>query len=203
MKRLLWASVPYLLMAAVSHSAWAQAQDDAGRTRFRVVSPPSIVGFDARATVAGSFAGETNEVSGDIFVDLSALAKGVRATIRANAAALRTGIGLRDSDLQVVMETGRHPEIRFTLTGIESPKPGLRPGDQLEVVVTGTMEIHGVQRAVQLPVTVTVGPQGIEVRGRTALRMTDYGMRPPRVFFVVSVEDEVQARFTLVAEPGR
>ncbi len=177
----------------------AQPTDEAGRTRFRV-TPPSIVGFDAQATQVGAFSGETRDVQGEIFVDLSALGKGVRGTITVNAASLKTGIGLRDSDLLAVMDTGRYPVIRFTVTEVQSPKPTLGPGDQAAVTVTGTLEIHGVPRTVRVPATVTAGPRRLEVRGRFPLRMTEYGIQPPRVFFFIRVQDQVEVSFTLVGE---
>ena len=169
---------------------------------FRVVSAASLVGFEAQATPVGAFGGQTRDVSGQIVVDLAALAKGVRGAISANPAGLSTGIGLRDSDLQAVMETARYPVIRFTVTEVRSPKAALVPGDQVEVVVTGTMEIHGVRRTIQVPATITVATEKIEVRGRTALQMSDYGIQPPQAFFFIRVQDQVRVQFTLVAEPA-
>lgn len=67
--------------------------------------------------------------------------------------------------------------------------------------MTGTMEIHGVRRTIQVPATVTVATGRIEVRDRTALQMSDYGIQPPQAFFFIRVQDQVQVHFTLVAEP--
>lgn len=190
-----------VLILVLSLSAPVAAEAQQARV-FRIVSPASVVGFEAQATRVGAFSGQTRDVQGEIAVDPSALVKGVRGTISANAASLNTGIWLRDSDLQAVMETARYPVIRFTVTEVQSPKTALTPGDEAMLTVTGTMEIHGVQRTVQIPALVRVGAERIDVRGGTSLRLTDYGIRPPRVFFVVRVRDEIRVHFTLVAEAG-
>jgi hypothetical protein len=39
--------------------------------------------------------------------------------------------------------------------------------------VTGTIEIHGVRRTIQVPATITVATGRIEVRGGTALQMSE------------------------------
>jgi len=187
-----------LVILAVGLAAPLPAGAQADRV-FRIVSSASVVGFEAQATGVGAFGGQTRDVRGEIAVDFSALDRGVRATVTADPATLTTGIGLRDSDLQAVLETSRYPEIRFTVTQIRGPK-ALSPGDEATVTVTGTMEIHGVRRTIEVPALVRLGADRVEVRGGMPLRLTEYGIRPPRVLFVVRVQDEVQVHFTLVAE---
>lgn len=190
-----------VLIVLVSLSAPGAAEAQQTRV-FRVVSSASVVGFEAQATRVGAFSGQTRDIQGEIALDLAALTKGVRATVHVNPATLSTGIWLRDSDLRGVMETDRYPTIRFTATEVRTPRAALAPGDEVALTVTGTMEIHGVRRTVEMPVLVRVGAERIDVRGETSLKLTDYGIRPPQVFFIVRVQDEIRVHFTLVAERG-
>jgi polyisoprenoid-binding protein YceI len=199
-RRWLWTVLPLVVLSG-GRPAGGQPADELGRIPFRILGGSSLVEFEAHATSVGAFHGNTRDVSGVLFVDLSALAKGVRGTISVGAATLRTGNSLRDADLQVTMDTAHYPVIRFTPSHVNSPTPMLTVGDRQEVMITGTLEIHGAARSVQLPAGVTrVASNRLEIQGRMPVRMTDYGIRPPQVFFVIRVQDEVQVDFRLVVE---
>src|SRR5438093_1114856 len=65
----------------------------------------------------------------------------------------------------------------------------------------GRMWIHGAERSMTFPGRVRRRDDGLWVRGESPLRMSDFGVGPPRRFFF-RVADIVLASFELVLVPG-
>ena len=87
-----------------------------------------------------------------------------------------------------VLDVARYP---FATIAIRSAG-----GDFVDADVT----LHGVTKAVHLPVRVTAGPNSLDVSGEFVIRQTDFGIEPLSVLGgAVRVEDAVPIRFTLHA----
>lgn len=127
-----------------------------------------VLSFDGRATV-GDFTGTTSTVSGAMTggSDLSA----VRGWVEAPVNTLKTGNGRRDRDLNKSMESDKFPAVRFDLAQVT---PGVSRGDSTAVTLDGSLTIHGVKREVTTPATVVFETDGIHLRARFPLNLTDY-----------------------------
>lgn len=105
--------------------------------------------------------------------------------------AFRSGISIRDINAQrTVFETDVYPLITFTLTETTVEQP-LAVGTAQEALVTGTLAMHGVERTVSVPVTVTRTGDSLTATGRFTVLLSDYAMRRPSVLFV-TVDDDVR-----------
>lgn len=124
--------------------------------------------FDGRATT-GDFTGTTSTMTGAMTGgrDLSA----VRGWVETPVTTLLTGNRKRDKDLNKSLESGKYPAVRFDLTGV---MPLATRGDTVEVTLQGRFSIHGVSREATIPATVVLGPDAIQVRGRTPLNLKRY-----------------------------
>lgn len=97
-----------------------------------------------------------------------------RATIKAviQAASINTGAPGRDEDLKSedFFDAAKYPEIVFTSDRVEKTADGY--------LATGTLQLHGVAKIIQLPFTITErrNETTIGFRCRTSLRRTDYGV---------------------------
>lgn len=128
---------------------------------------------------------------------------GPRTEIVFDARSLRVeDAGLSESDrekIQATMEgpevldAARHPEVVFRSTAIEASGPG-------RWTVSGALTLHGETR----PVRAEVSLAERRYRGSVAIRLTDFGIRPPAVAGgTVRVRDEVRIVFDVaVVEPG-
>jgi len=84
-----------------------------------------------------------------------------------------------------VLDSQRYPEIRFISTRIEQTAPG-------RFQVTGKLELHGITKQLQFPVSATAG----HYTGKTKLKQTDFGIQPVSVAGgTVKVKDEVEIEF--------
>jgi polyisoprenoid-binding protein YceI len=84
-----------------------------------------------------------------------------------------------------VLDAQRYPEIRFTSTRIEQTSPE-------RFQVTGKLELHGVTKQLQFPVSDMAG----HYTGKAKLKQTDFGIQPVSVAGgTVKVKDEVEIEF--------
>jgi hypothetical protein len=86
-----------------------------------------------------------------------------------------------------VLDAPKYPQIRFTSTRIEQTGPG-------RFQVSGKLELHGVTRQLEFPVSATDG----HYTGKTKLKQTDFGIQPVSVGGgTVKVKDEVEIEFNV------
>lgn len=116
-------------------------------------------------------------VTGTVTAADPAIWSGVHGTVVVAADRLITGLRLRDKYARsAVLETGKYPEVRFTVDSLVA----VQPGDTIRAVAAGTLEVHGVQKAVSVPVRAWHDGGGLRVLGQFQFPAPDlvyeYGM---------------------------
>jgi polyisoprenoid-binding protein YceI len=105
-------------------------------------------------------------VSGDITVGDVTNLRDVRGSISVLADSLFTGLTMRDTyERRAVFETGRYPEIVFTIDSLVD----VQRGDTIHATAVGTIAVHGGTKAVRVPVRVWQDPAGMRVRAQFAV----------------------------------
>src|SRR5262245_32508937 len=186
-------------LLAVAVLTFGPAPADAQAKRWAPVPGKCHVSFDASYPL-GDFMGHTEDVTGEFFADLADLRQGVSGTLQVNPAALRTGIDGRDRDMRRVLEVERYPEIRFTVERVDPSFPSVSDRSDVLVTINGTMLIHGVERQMAFPGRVRLRDERLWVRGENRLKMTDFGIKPPRKL-LLQVADTVLVSFDVVLAP--
>lgn len=162
----------------------------------------SFVGYRVREELASVGAteavGRTPDVTGTMTVDGTAI---TAAEFTADVTTLRSDEGNRDRQLQRQgLETGTYPTATFTLTQPIELASVPADGTSFEATATGDLTLHGVTKAVQIPVQARLERGVVTVVGSLPILFSDYGMSPPRAMIVLSVEDngtmEFQLQFT-------
>jgi polyisoprenoid-binding protein YceI len=178
------------ILSLFAGPAAAQLAVPAGTVREGTLS------FDGRAT-AGAFTGTTTTVTGEMTGgELSDVSGWVEAPVNT----LKTGNDRRDRDLNKSMESEKYPTIRFELTGVTAAKP---PSDSMPVTLQGRFIIHGVTREASLPANVTLGPEGVRVRGTTPLNLKDYEIGGlTKMMGMLKMHEEIVVHVDLVFEPA-
>ena len=103
--------------------------------------------------------------------------RGVRGSVSVVADSLFSGLEMRDKyERRVVLETGRYPELRFTIDSLVD----VQPGDTIRATAVGAFEAHGVARPTRAAVTAWRDAAGFRVRAQfdvPARALTDeFGM---------------------------
>jgi polyisoprenoid-binding protein YceI len=181
-------------------SAWHAAFVSAEPARWTPVPLKSFVAFDATHPL-GDFSGRAEQLAGEITVDPSDLKQGTRGHVVIAVKALATGTNRRDRDLRRTLEADRHPDIRYAIEGVEASFDSLTERSDVTLTIRGMMTIRGVDRLVTFAARARRRDDRIWVRGESSVRLSDFGVAPPRRL-LLSVGDDVAIRFDLLFQRG-
>jgi polyisoprenoid-binding protein YceI len=162
----------------------------------------SFVGYRVQEQLASIGAntavGRTPNVSGSLTI---AGTQVTAATITADLTSLQSNDDRRDGQLQHQgIDTSSFPTATFTLTSPIELTTVPADGQVVKVTASGNLHLHGVTKAVQIPLAAKLSGSVIEVTGSLPIVWTDYGIQKPNSFAVVSIADqgtmELQLFFT-------
>jgi polyisoprenoid-binding protein YceI len=181
-----------LCIALLAASAPAETR------RLLAVAAKSSVAFEGTHPL-GDFGGRAEGVTGEFQADPADLRAGITGVLRIRTASLRTGNESRDRDMRRVLEAGKHPEIRFTIGAVEPSFSSITPGADVLLTVKGGLALRGVERPLAFLARARLRDDQIWVRGESKLRLTDFGIPPPRRLFL-AVGDQVSVSFDVTLE---
>jgi polyisoprenoid-binding protein YceI len=165
-------------------------------SRWTPVPGKSLVAFDATHPL-GDFSGRAEELAGEVKVDPSDLKHGVRGHLAVAVKTLATGRAGRDRDLRRALAADKHPDIRYAVEAIEASFDSLTERSDVALTIRGTMTIRGVDRPVSFGGRARRRDERIWVRGESSVRLSDFGVPPPRRL-LLAVGNAVAIRFDLL-----
>lgn len=168
------------------------------------IQPESRVWVEGGSTVRG-YTCEAPAVGGSVTSDVAsfdvgALAGAVRgAEIVVDASALDCGNGTMNSHMRNALKASDHPAIRFRLDTYTAQADGAGTRVQMQ----GALVIAGSEQPVTIDgVATPAADGGVRVAGSHAIRMTDYGVKPPSLMLgTMKVHDNVTLNFDVVLKP--
>lgn len=102
---------------------------------------------------------------GEVAIEDPIRMRGVRGTITLIADSLFTGLEMRDAYARrVIMETGRHPEITFTIDSLVD----VQQGDTIRAKAAGSFRLHGGTHPMLAPLVAWRDPAGLRVQAQFA-----------------------------------
>jgi len=158
----------------------------------------SVVAFDAQHPL-GAFSGEAEPLGGEVRMDPADLKQGVTGWITFQVRSLKTGVAGRDRDMWRALAADRHPEIRYTIEGLDASFGSLSDRSDIAITVKGTLQIAGVDRAVPFSSRARLREDRIWVRGDSSVQISSFGIPPPRRLFM-KVREDVALRFDILLE---
>ncbi|MBF5045709.1 YceI family protein [Aggregicoccus sp. 17bor-14] len=101
--------------------------------------------------------------------------------------------------MRKAMQAEAHPTIGFKMSGYTAGAP---QADGRRVLrIRGDLTLAGNTRPVELTGIAASTPQGLRVQGRHALRMTEWGVKPPSLMLgTMKVREDVVIRFDVALE---
>jgi polyisoprenoid-binding protein YceI len=171
-----------LLAFSAEAGTWAVAPRPHGFVKFKVEGPLDDV------------LGETHTIAGTLDLDPNAWTGG-HGVLAVDLSQMRTGIDERDRDMRVeFLQTQRFPFALMTVDKIERPSAEkLEAGKGVEGEAVGSFEVHGIRRAIRVPVKLKLDDKGrMTVNGAFDVPFADYGIqRPQRLFLKLGDTAEV------------
>jgi polyisoprenoid-binding protein YceI len=177
---------------------------DAGKSRFQAKATASgmLSAFGHNPTVAiRGFTGEA------WFRAQAPEQSSLRIAIDAGSLAISGDINEKDRQemdrtmKEEVLETDRYPEIMFEGAGQEATK--LAEG-MYRITLDGKLTLHGVEREIKVPCTVTVGEDSLRASGEFSIRQTDFRIKLVSVAGgTLKLKDELKFTFDIAARRRR
>jgi polyisoprenoid-binding protein YceI len=151
----------------------------------------SFVGYRVQETLASIGAteavGRTPGVTGSMTVDGSTI---TAADFAADLTGLRSDNDRRDGQLRrQALETDRFPTASFKLTAPVSLGAPPAEGATVEVTAAGDLTLHGVTKAVEIPLQARLQDGVVTVAGSLPITFADYAIAKPESMMVLSVAD--------------
>lgn len=161
----------------------------------RVDRAASRFDIAVKATV-GSFTGHLRAFTADVTTDPDGR-RVESASFRCDFTAISTGNDHRNRDMDAWQETGRFPQVSFVLTSLESARGGLQ-------TASGRLRLHGVERTIQFPVSISSAHGRMIIDGDATLDTRDFGLPIIRKFWALTVNPVVHVHFHLEGDlPAR
>lgn len=150
--------------------------------------------------------GATDQVAGQLAIELNRMETARLGEIRVNARSLVTDSDRRNRAIgNRILNTDTHEYITFTPERIAGLSGAAGPGDTLQFQAHGNLTIRDVTRPVTFVVTArVVSPEIIAGEASAKLSRADFGLVVPNLNFIANVADEVRLEFSgeFRAAPG-
>ncbi|HEY4220740.1 MAG TPA: YceI family protein [Myxococcota bacterium] len=166
------------------------------------------VDFEIEAPL-DTISGVTRTISGSATIDPAAWTVNPQAKIDVDLMTFSTGISLRDEDLRdQFFESSKFGKATLTITALErASAPALVEGTPGEAVASGTLSLHGVDKAVKIPIKATIEPtpsgQRVVVTGDFVVPILDHKIkRPQRLVFKLGTDVKVHFRAAFRTPPA-
>lgn len=168
------------------------AQSEASFTIYELLrgSPKNVVGT-------------TNQVAGEVAVDVSDLSTAQVGEVLINARTLGTDDDRRNGAIRNrILFTDQYEYISFRPTQVSGLSGSAVPGQTYTFQITGDLTIRDVTRPVTFDVAVTgESPEHLVGSAKATIRRADYGINVPNVPFVANVGEDVALEIEFVLIP--
>lgn len=182
------------------------SEDSEDQIVFRISQDESLAEYNIYELLNGedkTVVGTTNQVAGDILVNLSDPAQSEIGEIVVNARTFATDSDRRDNAVArfiLKSENDANEFITFQPNSISGLPESVSVGDTLTFEVTGDLVITGVTNTVSFTVTATLESEDRLVgNAETIIQRADYNLNIPPVPMVANVGEDVTLKLSFVA----
>jgi len=156
----------------------------------------------ARLPLPSKAKGATNEIEGTFYLteDGAALAPEPLSRFTVNVASITSDEAMRDNRMRGALEVDRFPTATFVASSVTGYDPSISEGQEQSLKLTGTLELHGVQREVTWDVKARRDGDVFTALATLSMRFDDFNIPVPNIAGFVSVEEDVTLQVQIVAQ---
>lgn len=145
--------------------------------------------------------GVTKEVEGTIVFKADGTVDAERSKLRVDLRTLDSDKSRRDNFVREnTLQTSQFPYADLAVQSVEGLPSPLPTSGRAEFKVHGDMTIHGVTKPLTWQVSATFSESNVSGQATTNFTFGDFNMDVPKVFVVLSVEDNIQLRIEFEME---
>jgi polyisoprenoid-binding protein YceI len=154
-------------------------------------------------TLPSDAVGTSKGVSGAIVLSADGAVKRDQSKITVDLTNLQSDESRRDNWIKTrTLDTSQFPTVTFVPSGVQGLPMPLPTAGQLTFQLLGDLTVHGVTRPVTWQVTAQFAGTTISGSATTDVKITDFGMTPPQVGPVLSIEDGLTLELAFTAARG-
>jgi polyisoprenoid-binding protein YceI len=199
-------SAPTAAPTANAPTAAPAAPQTAGAVRLAVDSSASQASYRAREQLVGrtlpsEAVGTSKAVSGDLILGANGSVVSDQSRITVDLSLLQSDEGRRDNFIKGnTLQTGSFPLATFVPRQAEGLPAPLPTSGKATFQLLGDLTVHGVTKPVTWQVTAEFGASSVTGSATTNVNITDFGMTPPKVGPVLSIEDALTLELAFTAK---
>jgi len=145
--------------------------------------------------------GTTKQVNGTLYVTSDgSLAADAPSQFVVDLSGLRSDESKRDERVQETLETAQYPTATFTAMAVTGYDPTLPEGEEQVLQLTGTLDLHGVQKEVTWEVKAYRQGEVISALATVTVAFADFNMTAPTFAQIVSIDDKATLQVQLIAQ---
>jgi len=120
------------------------------------------------------------DVPADFAKDPAGAAKNIKAEVTIPVRSLKSDKSAMNNIMWEAMKMKEYPNIEYKLLELTPKSGGTQGGNSAQFEAKGKLTVSGVTRTNTMPVTIEkVEDTKAKVTGTTAVKMTDFGIKPP------------------------
>lgn len=189
------------LVAAAPDAARAEESSDGlihitlipGASEARYIMQLRSLGQAPRSAVC-----TTREIGGQFVLTPEGGVVPEQSQMTVDQRSLRCAAPLRDDMAQQILQTSQYPTSTFIAQSAPGLPVPLTPGQQSYQMI-GDQIVRGVTRSVTYDTSGTSTTEAFEGSSRAVLKMSEFGINPPKIGPLLSVDDEMVAEVSIVA----
>ena len=195
-----------LLNATVTPTAEATEVSTGSILTFEVNSELSEAAYFVNEELASlgvpsTAKGTTKQVNGTLYVTSDgSLAADAPSQFVVDLSGLRSDESKRDERVQETLETAQFPTATFTAMAVTGYDPTLPEGEEQVLQLTGTLDLHGVQKEVTWEVKGYRQGEVISALATVTVAFADFNMTAPTFAQIVSIDDKATLQVQLIAQ---
>lgn len=169
------------------------------------IGPGSAAGYRVREIFVGGLAkvdavARSEAVTGSVVLGRNGKNLQLQSvTASIDTTKLKSDETRRDDQMKSIgLETTKFPSATFSSSTPVSLDPSAESGQPVAATVPGKLTLHGVSRDVQVGIDAQLRSGTMEVVGRVAITMKDYGIDPPEIADFVKADADGMLEFKLV-----
>jgi polyisoprenoid-binding protein YceI len=144
--------------------------------------------------------GTTKQVNGTLYVTSDGSLADAPSQFVVDLSGLRSDESKRDERVQETLETAQYPTATFTAMAVTGYDPTLPEGEEQVLQLTGTLDLHGVQKEVTWEVKAYRQGDAISALATVTVAFADFNMTAPTFAQIVSIDDKATLQVQLIAQ---
>jgi polyisoprenoid-binding protein YceI len=151
-------------------------------------------------TLPSEAVGTSKSVSGNLVLGSDGAVLADQSKISVDLSKLQSDESRRDNFVKSdTLQTSRFPMATFVPSGVVGLPIPLPTSGEATFQLTGDLTVHGVTKPVTWQVTAQFADTAITGNATTSVKITDFGMTPPRAGPVLSIEDALTLELAFTA----